>query len=406
MSAAGCGLSIVAPFPPGAKHPTLTQLLPMWKRIIVMLLVVALCVGAIGYAKFSMIKKAIAQHAQFAMPPSAVTTIVVKGQTWQPVLSSVGSLRAVNGVTVSTDLAGIISTINFESGAAVKKGDLLIQLDTEQEEAQLHAAEAKLEWAKLDLDRKRDLVAKKTISPSDWDSANSEFRQAEANVDTAKAIIARKRIVAPFDGYLGIRQVNLGQFLNPGSPIVPLQSLDPIYVEFNLPQQNLPQIAVGKKLRIRAADIEGEFEAEINAIDSKVDDATRNVMVQGTAHNPDHKLRPGMYVNVDVLLPEKEGVLAIPVSSINYAPYGDSVYVVKPAADGKPGPDGKPAFEVEQHIVKLGPKRGDQVSILSGIKDGDEVVTSGVFKLRPGAAVQVNNAVTPDNSLTPKPNDT
>jgi membrane fusion protein (multidrug efflux system) len=307
---------------------------------------------------------------------------------------------------VSTDLAGIVSEISFESGAAVKKGALLIKLDTQQEEAQLHAAEAKLEWTKLDLDRKRDLVAKKTISPSDWDSANSEFRQAEANVDTAKAIIARKRIVAPFEGYLGIRQVNLGQYLNPGAAIVPLQSLDPIYVEFNLPQQTLNQISVGKKLRIRTADIEGEFDAEINAIDSKVDDATRNVMVQGTAHNPDHKLRPGMYVNVDVLLPQKEGVLAIPVSSINYAPYGDSVYVVKPTAGGQPGPDGKTPLEVEQRIVKLGPKRGDQVSVLSGIKDGEEVVTSGVFKLRPGAAVQVNNAVTPDNSLTPKPNDT
>lgn len=378
----------------------------MWKRMIVMLLVVALCVAAIAYAKYSMVKKAIAEHSKFAMPPSAVTTVVVKGQTWQPVLSAVGTLRAVNGVTVSTDLAGIVSEINIESGAAVKKGDLLIKLDTQQEEAQLHAAEAKRELAKLDLERKRDLIAKKTISPSDWDSAQSEFHQMEASVDEAKAVLARKRIVAPFDGYLGIRQVNLGQYLNPGAAIVPLQSLDPIYVEFNLPQQTLAQIAVGKKLRIRAADIEGEFEAEINAIDSKVDDATRNIMVQGTAHNTDRKLRPGMYVNIDVLLPEKEGVLAIPVSSINYAPYGDSVYVVKPTAGGQPGPDGKAPLEVEQRIVKLGPKRGDQVSVLSGIKDGEEVVTSGVFKLRPGAAVQVNNAVTPDNSLTPKPNDT
>ncbi len=158
---------------------------------------------------------------------------------------------------------------------------------------------------------------------------------------------------------------------------------------------------MGKKLRIRAAEIATDgFDAEINAIDSKVDDATRNITVQGTAGNPDHKLRPGMFVNVEVLLPETEGVLAIPVSSINYAPYGDSVYVVKPASDGKPG------LEVEQTVVKLGPKRGDQVSVLSGLKDGDEVVTSGVFKLRPHAAVQVNNSVQPDNSLTPKPKDT
>ncbi|MDR3402082.1 MAG: efflux RND transporter periplasmic adaptor subunit [Chthoniobacter sp.] len=373
----------------------------MWKRMILMLLVVFLCIAGIAFWKVSMVKAAIAAHSKFAMPPSAVTTVVVKGQTWQPVLSAVGSLKAVNGVTVSTDLAGIVSEISFESGAAVKKGDLLIKLDTQQEEAQLHAAEAKLQLAKLDLERKRDLIAKKTISPSDWDSAQSEFNQMEASVDEAKAVIARKRITAPFDGYLGIRQVNLGQYLNPGASIVPLQSLDPIYVEFNLPQQNLANLAVGKKLRIRAADIATDgFDAEINAIDSKVDDSTRNVMVQGTARNPDHKLRPGMFVNVEVLLPETEGVLAIPVSSINYAPYGDSVYVVKPASDGKPGQ------EVEQTVVKLGPKRGDQVSVLSGLKDGDEVVTSGVFKLRPHAAVQVNNAVQPDNSLTPKPKDT
>ncbi len=237
-------------------------------------------------------------------------------------------------------------------------------------------------------------------TPSDWDSAQSEFRQAEANVDQAKAIIARKHIAAPFDGYLGIRQVDLGQYLNPGASIVPLQSLDPIYVQFNLPQQQLASLAVGKKLRIHAENIgNDEFEAEITAIDSKVDDATRNVMVQGTAQNPDHKLRPGMFVNVDVLLPEQEGVLAIPVSSINYAPYGDSVYVVKPAAEGK-------GQEVEQVVVRLGPKRGDQVSILSGLKDGDEVVTSGVFKLRPHAPVQVNNSVQPDNNPNPKPKDT
>jgi membrane fusion protein (multidrug efflux system) len=366
-----------------------------------MLVVVLLCVAGIAYAKYRMVSKVFAEHSKFAMPPSAVTTVVVKGQTWQPVLSAVGSLKAVNGVTVSTDLAGIVSEISFESGAAVKKGDLLIKLDTQQEEAQLRSAEAKRDFAKVDLERKRDLVTKKTISPSDWDQAQSEFRQMDASVEEAKAVIARKRIVAPFDGYLGIRQVNLGQYLNPGAAIVPLQSLDPIYVEFNLPQQQLSKIAVGKKLRLRAADIANDgFDAEINAIDSKIDDATRNVTVQGTAHNPDHKLRPGMFVNVEVLLPEESGVVAIPVSSINYAPYGDSVYIVKPAPDGKGG------LEVEQQMVRLGPKRGDQVSVLSGIKDGDQIVTSAVFKLRPHAPVEVHNEVQPNNELNPKPKDT
>src|ERR1700744_4740083 len=243
----------------------------MWKRMFSMLVIVAVFIAAIAYAKYAMVSAAIAMHKKFAMPPSAVTTIVVKGQTWQPVLSAVGSVKAVNGVTVSTDLAGIVSEIRFESGAAVKKGDMLLKLDTQQEEAQLRAAEAKREFSKADLERKRDLMAKKTISSSDMDQAQSEFLQSEAAVEESKAIIARKQIVAPFDGYLGIRQVNLGQYLNPGAAIVPLQSLDPIYVEFNLPQQNLSKLAVGKKLRIRAADIASDVEAEINAIDSKVD---------------------------------------------------------------------------------------------------------------------------------------
>lgn len=369
--------------------------------MLLMLLVMLLFVAGVGYWKFSMVRAAIAMHAQFAQPPSAVTTVVVKGQSWQPVLSAVGSLRAVNGVTVSTDLAGIVSEIAFESGASVKKGDLLLKLDTQQEEAQLHSAVAKREWTKADLERKRDLVAKKTISPSDWDQAQSEFLQADAMVEEAKAVIGRKRILAPFDGFLGIRQVNLGQYLNPGANIVPLQSLDPIYVEFNLPQQDLAKLAVGKKLHVHVPEIGGDdFTGEINAIDSRVDDSTRNVMVQGTARNPDHKLRPGMFVDVEVLLPEEVGVLAVPVSSISYAPYGDSVYVVKPASSGAQG------LEVEQRIVRLGPKRGDQVSVMSGLKDGEEVVSSGVFKLRPHAPVQVNNEVQPSNELSPKPKDT
>jgi membrane fusion protein (multidrug efflux system) len=296
-----------------------------------------------------------------------------------------------------------VSEILFESGKAVKKGEPLVKLDTQQEEAQLQSNEAKLELAKLDLQRKRDLIEKKAISPSDLDSAQSQFRQMQAAVAESKAVIARKQIVAPFDGYLGIRMINVGQYLNPGAAMVPLQSLDPIYVEFSLPQHQLENLAVGKKLRVSASGIEGEqFDGEITAIDSRIDEATRNILVQGTARNPKNKLRPGMFVNVEVLLPQKENVLAIPVSSISYAPYGDSVYIV---TDGKT-PDGKTARVVEQKFITTGPARGDQVSILSGLKAGDEVVTSGVFKLRAGAPVQVNNIVQPDNNLNPKPADT
>lgn len=370
--------------------------------MLVMLLLVILAVAGIAFGKYRTIRAGMAMGAKFAPPPAAVTTVVVKPQTWQPVLSAVGSMKAVNGVTVSTDMAGIVSEIAFESGTPVKKGDLLVKMDTNQEAAMLRSSEAKLEFAKTDLARKRDLVEKKAIAQSEWDSAQSQLSQMEAGVEEMKAVVARKRITAPFEGLVGIRQVNVGQYLQPGSPIAALQSMDPIYVEFALPQQHMAALAVGKKLRLGASGIDGErFEGEITAIDSRVDENTRNVMVQGTVKNAEHKLRPGMFVDVEVLLPETEGVLAIPSSSIAYAPYGDSIYVVKE----KVGANGQPGREVQQQFVKLGPKRGDQVSILSGLKAGDEIVSSGVFKLRPGAAVQVKNEVQPGNELTPKPAD-
>jgi len=375
----------------------------MVKRFILMLLCVVVFIGILGALKFMQIQKGIAMGKAFAPKPAAVTTIVVEPQKWQPVINSSGWIKAVNGVTVSTDLAGIVSEIAFKSGAEVKKGALLVKLDTQQEEAELQSAEAKRDYTKTDIARKRDLLAKKAIATAELDTAESDFRQAEAAVSEAKAIIARKRIVAPFDGYLGIRQIDLGQYVNPGANLVPLQSLDPIYVDFMIPQHNIESIAIGKKLHLRAGGVTGqEFDGEITAIDSQVDDATRNITVQGTVANPEHKLRPGMFVNVEVLLPEVTGVLAIPSSAVSFAPYGDSVFVVK---DSK-NEEGQPAKVVEQQFVKLGTTRGDQVSIESGLHSGDEVVTSGVFKLQPKAPVQVNNSVHPSNELQPKPADT
>ncbi len=368
--------------------------------MVIMLVLAVFCIAGLGFLKYRQIQAGIAKGASFAPPPAAVTTTVVKTQTWQPVLGAIGSLKAVNGVTVSTDMAGIVSQIGFESGATVKKGQLLLTMDSQQEEAQLHSAEAKRDMAKLSLERNRELVSKKAVSSAEFDNAQSQFRDTEAAVEQAKAVIARKRIVAPFDGVLGIRMVNTGQYLNTGMGIVPLQSLDPIYVEFALPQQHLATVEVGKKLRVTASGSGETFEGEITAIDSQVDETTRNIMVQGTANNPERKLRPGMFVNVEVLLPEKGDVIAIPSSSISFAPYGDSVYVVKEGADGKGGK------EVQQQFVKLGPTRGDQVSILSGLKAGDEIVTSGVFKLQGGAPVKVDNSVQPGNELNPKPADT
>ena len=231
------------------------------------------------------------------------------------------------------------------------------------------------------------------MSQSNLDSADSIYRQALASVDEANALIARKNIVAPFDGRLGIRQVNLGQYLNVGAPIVQLESIDPIYVEFAVPQQNLAHVSAGKKLRLRAAGLgDAEFTGEVTAIEPRLDEATRNVRVQGTVANPDGKLRPGMFVDVEVLLPEQE-VITVPASAISYAPYGDSVFIVK---DGK----------VAQQFVKLGAMRGDKITVLTGVKEGDEVVSSGAFKLRNGIPVRVNNNVQPGNDASPNPPNT
>lgn len=374
----------------------------MLKRMLIMLVAVGAFIALLWNWKMSQVRAAQAGAAMFAPPPIGVSTAVLASQSWQPVLSAVGSLKAVQGVAVSTDLPGIVALIGFESGTSVKKGDLLLKLESQQEEAQLLSAEARRDLAKLTLERNRDLVAKKAVAASEFDQAQTHFRETAAAVAEAKALIARKSILAPFDGELGIRQANLGQYLNPGTMVVSLQSLDPIYVEFVLPQQNLAQLAVGRSLRLSANGKGAEsFEGKITAMDSKVDELTRNILVQGTVANPQRRLRPGMFVNVEVLLEEEQGIVAVPTSSISFAPYGDSTFVVVE----KTGPDGKVRNEVSQQFVKLGAGRGDQVAVLEGLKAGDEVVTSGVFKLRPGAAVQVNNMVQPSSDLNPKPSD-
>lgn len=361
----------------------------MKKRMLIMLGLVAVFVAGLGGIKFLQIKAAMAAGAKMAPPPAAVTTAIVKKERWQPTLGAVGSTKAVNGVTVSTDLAGIVSKIAFQSGQAVKKGDLLVQLDSQQEEARLHSAEARRDLADANLKRYGDLVAGGAVSRSDYDTAQSELRQASAAVDEAKALIARKAIVAPFDGVIGIRRVDLGQYLEVGAPIVSLQSIDPMFVEFSFPQQDLKQIVVGKDFHLKVAGLDDAFEGKITAVDSRVNERTRNILFQGTVHNPGQKLRPGMFVDVQVPLTEQEAMF-LPASSINYAPYGDSVFAVK---EGK----------LQEQFVKLGPSRGDQVAILSGVKEDDEVVSSGVFKLRGGMPVTINNSVQPGNETNPTP---
>ena len=365
-----------------------------------MLFCVALAVAGIGYFKFKQIQAAIAMGKSFAPPPAAVTTQVLRAQVWEPSIKVIGTLKAVQGVNVSTDLAGIVSEIAFESGKTVKRGELLVQLNADQERAQLAAAEARRDLAKLDAKRKRELQSQNAAPASERDAAEAELRRAEAACSEVEALLARKRITAPFDGILGIRVVSLGQFLNPGAPIATMHSLDPIQVQFNLPQQQLAFASPGRPLRVLSEDRPELARAgEITALDSQVNEASRAITVEGTLPNPDRILRPGMFVNVELPLPKEEGVIVIPSSAISYAPYGDSVFVVVEEKNA----DGKPTKAVSQRFVKLGQNRGDQIRILSGLKDGDEIVTSGVFKLRPGAEIQINNSVQPPSEAAPKP---
>jgi membrane fusion protein (multidrug efflux system) len=310
-----------------------------------------------------------------------------------------GSVTAVQGVMVSADLPGIVEKINFESGRMVRRGDLLVKLDTSQEEAQLAAAVAQRHLAKLNFDRMRELRESGVISQSDYDRATAQAAQDEGRVGEIRATIERKTIRAPFSGLLGIRQVNLGQYLAPGAPIVPLQSLSPIYVNFAVPQREVGHLRAGAAVQLKAeggADVLGT--GRITAVDSVVDPATRNVQVQATFDNPVGRLRPGMFVETHVLMGASQPVVSLPASAISYAPYGDSVFVVE---DVK-GADGKTYRGVRQQFVKLGGARGDQVAVVSGLKPGEEVVTSGVFKLRNGAAVRVNNQIQPGNDPAPK----
>jgi membrane fusion protein, multidrug efflux system len=372
----------------------------MAKRMIVMLTLTTMLVAGLGFVKFKQIQTAIAQGAAFQPPPEAVTTIVAGQEEWPATLSAIGTLAAVQGVTVSADLPGTIDRIAFDSGQWVRAGDMLAVLDTRQEQAQMAAAESQRQLARLNFNRLRGLLDENVISRAEFDRAAAEDRQTEAQVGEIRAAIERKTIRAPFSGVLGIRQVNLGQYLSAGDPVVNLQSLNPIYVNFGVPQQEAGQMHVGRSVRITTDEAAGiGVVGRISAIDSIVDQTTRNVQVQATLANPEGTLRPGMFVQTQVTLGANRPVTALPASAISYAPYGDSVYIV---ADLK-GPNGETYRGVRQQLVKLGPARGDQVAVTSGVNPGDEVVTSGVFKLRNGAAVLVNNKVRPANSTAPKP---
>jgi membrane fusion protein, multidrug efflux system len=374
----------------------------MARRMILMLGVVSVLLTALGFVKFRQVQSAVQAGAAFQPPPEAVTSVVARQERWTGSMNMIGSVEAVHGVTVSADLAGSVERISFESGQSVRAGDVLVELDTRQERAQLASLEAQHDLARVTFGRMQQLVNEGVISRVEYDQASTQQRATEANVAEIRATIERKTIRAPFSGILGIRKVNLGQYLSSGSPVVPLQSLNPIYVNFGVPQQEIGQVRVGRTLRVTAEELAGqEFTGRVTAIDSVVDQATRNIQVQATLSNPQGKLRPGMFVEVGVVLGGGRPVITLPASAISYAPYGDSVFVITDLKD----PKGQTYRGVRQQFVKIDGSRGDQIAVVSGVKPGDEVVSSGVFKLRNGAAVQINNKVQPENNPAPKPPD-
>jgi membrane fusion protein, multidrug efflux system len=374
----------------------------MAKRMIVMLALVTLVVAALATVKVRQFRAMAAQFAAMQPPPDAVTTAVAEQEEWPTTFDAIGTVAAVQGVVVSADLPGIVERIAFESGKPVHEGDLLVQLDTKQEQAQLAAAEAQLELARVNFNRMQGLVEQDAVARAEFDTAAAAHKQGDARVREIRATIDRKTIRAPFSGVLGIRQVNLGQYLNGGDPVVPLQQLDPIYVNFGVPQQDAGQMRIGRKVRVQPTEQEsGRLAGHVTALDSVVDQTTRNVRVQATLANRRGALQPGMFVRAQIALGPSRSVIVVPGSSISYAPYGDSVFIVADLKDDK----GASYRGVRQQVVKLGGARGDQVAIVSGIEAGAEVVTSGVFKLRNGAAVSVDNSVQPANSRAPKPED-
>ena len=373
----------------------------MKKKVIITVLGLLVLVGIIAGIKFLQIRRMIDQGAQAAPPPQAITTATAQQTTWESLLNAVGSLQAVQGVTVAAELPGKVVAIPFEAGSQVKKGDILLRQDASTEQAQLPGAEAALALAQNNEKRNRQLFEEKIISEAEYDAAVANRRQAAAEVAAIRAAIAKKTIRAPFSGRLGIRQVNLGQILKEGDPIVSLQTLDPIFVDFLLPQQELGLIRPGLPVRVTSDALPGTtVEGRITAINPQVDPATRNIRAQATLANPEETLRPGMFANVAIVQPQARQVVAIPATAVLYAPYSDSVFIVEEKTDEK---SGKTTLVLRQQFVRLGAKNGDFVAVESGLQPGQTVASTGVFKLRNGQTVVVDNQLSPEFKLQPTP---
>jgi membrane fusion protein (multidrug efflux system) len=372
----------------------------MVKKILLALIGIIVVVGGLaGIKTLQIVRMTEAAEQQGGQGPTAVTAFEVERRSWEKRIAAVGSLEAVQGVMVSTELPGKVAEIAFEPGTQTRKGQLLIRQDTSTERARLPGAEAEAVRARLHYERMKSLLEQNVISQAEYDDADAAYRQARSQVADIKAMIEKKTIRAPFAGSLGVRLVNLGQSLGDAHPVVSLQTLDPVFVNFSLPQQKLSMIGEGDEVRIKTDGEEGQsLTGRITTINPDVDPVTRNVNVQATVSNLEKTLRPGMYARVEVVLPQKKGVLVIPASAVLYAPYGNSVYVIDEREDG----DGQVA---RQQFVRLGEARGDFVSVLDGVEEGQSVVSTGVFKLRNGEPVIVDNELSPEFKENPTPDE-
>jgi membrane fusion protein (multidrug efflux system) len=371
----------------------------VWKVIAGLVAVFLLIAGI----KVMQIMTLMSAGKKMVPPPTTVTSAEVKQGDWQPMLTAVGSISPVQGAMISAELAGTVAEINFQSGALVKKGDVLLKLDASAEVAQMRSAQADAELAKSDLERARDLAGRKVISAAEFDAAQSKFTQKKAAVENMQSVIDKKQIHAPFDGTAGIRAVNPGQMVKVGDPLVSLQALGQVFVDFSLPQQQLADVKADLPVKVTTDALpDREFEGKLTAVNSSIDPATRNVSLQATLDNADQALRPGMFARVKVLLPQKHSTLFIPATAVSYAPYGNSVFIIEKKSDEKTNQE---SLVLRQQFIRTGETRGDFIAVTTGLKANEQVVSTGVFKLRNGMNVVVDNKLAPKSELAPKPAD-
>lgn len=363
----------------------------MFKRFILMLIAVALVFGAVFGWKYYRSQQTAANSSESA-PPATVAAARVQQETWQLSLFAVGSLVADQGLDVSSEVAGQVRAIEFKSGQMVDAGKLLVQLDDSVDQARLEGLQAEERLAELEFERAEDLLRDNTVPQSTYDQAQSRLRNARAQIASTRALLAKKAIKAPFSGQLGVRQVNLGEYLAPGAPIVTLQSLDPVHVDFSLPERHLAKLEEGDEVELTVQAFGAQrFKGAVTAISPKVETETRNVKLRATLANPKQRLRPGMFAEVKLMLPAREDVLTLPHTAITYNPYGDSVFLIQ---------DGGEGLVVQRRQVQTGAVRDGRVEIKSGLKAGDRVVLAGQVKLRNGQPVKIDNSVALDEQVS------